>query len=118
MMVNNMKPTDKSVEWPENIYGWNGDLNQKFSSMRDISLNFSTQNNSGNAIEYIRADLAQLQFTPEQLQSVMEALEIGKQYTGRDVRISSMCANDKESSWNIAMDRVMSAAIALLKGMK
>jgi hypothetical protein len=99
-----MTDTKNEPAWPEKVYGLNDDLNQKFRSMRDISLNFSTQDNSGKATEYTRADLAQPQFTPEQLQSVLDTI----------MKCQDMARYERDYS----LQDELTIAIALLKGMK
>ena len=96
-----MTDTTKQAEWPKNVTLINESHSDKWMGFGSTNPNLCAIPGVFG-VEYIRADLAQPQFTPKQLQSVLDALELGHWYA------EGVPQHLKQ----------IRAAIALLKGMK
>ena len=114
-----MKPTDKPVAsdlsntWPERIYLSHIDYvldGKPFTRIEKTVYRATKYENClgdthrADNIEYVRADIAQPQFTPEQLQSVLDTI----------MKCQDMARYERDYS----LQDELTAAIALLKGMK
>ena len=99
---------NKLVAWPDKLYActrhWgNPETLSVFRGCANV-LTFPVRQSNMQTIEYIRADLAQPQFTPEQLQSVLYTI----------MKCQDMARYERDYS----LQDELTEAIALLKGMK
>ena len=111
---------NKLVAWPDKLYActrhWgNPETLSVFRGCANV-LTFPVRQSNMQTIEYIRADLAQPQFTPEQLQSVLDALRIGEFQV--HVVCSKLVLGSPIHQVMLGQYQKVGAAIALLKGMK